>query len=148
MSALFSAAVAPALAETPQPELAVKPHLCRRRALVVDDNPDVTDVLAVVLNRAGYEVSVAYSASGALVAALTKHFDVIISDIGMPGMNGYELARALRELPEYRGTPLLAVTGFAMYADRDRALEAGFTAHLSKPIDPTALTDALSGISH
>jgi CheY-like chemotaxis protein len=141
-------AVAPVLVETPQPEYALNPRTARRHALVVDDNPDITDMLATVLRHAGYEVSVAHSAQDALMAALAKRFDVVVSDIGMPGMNGYELARALRTLPEYNAVPLVAVTGFAMYDDRDRALEAGFNTHLSKPISPWELTQALSGIRH
>jgi CheY-like chemotaxis protein len=145
MSAL---AVAPALAETPQPEYALNPRTAQRHALVVDDNPDITSMLAAVLRHAGYEVSTAHSAMEALEAALAKHFDVVVSDIGMPGMNGYELARALRSVPEYGAIPMVAVTGFAMYDDRDRAFEAGFDAHLSKPIAPWDLTQAISGIRH
>jgi CheY-like chemotaxis protein len=141
-------AVAPVLAETPQPEYALKQRTARRHALVVDDSPDITDMLAAVLRHAGYDVSTANSAQDALETALAKHFDVVVSDIGMPGMNGYELARALRAVPEYAAVPLVAVTGFAMYDDRDRALEAGFDMHLSKPISPWALTQALSGVRH
>jgi CheY-like chemotaxis protein len=141
-------AVAPALVETPQPEHALKLRTARRHALVVDDNPDITSMLAAVLRHDGYEVSTAHSAQDALETALAKHFDVVVSDIGMPGMNGYELARALRAVPEYGGVPMVAVTGFAMYDDRDRALEAGFDAHLSKPIAPWDLTRAISGLRH
>ena len=115
-------------------------------ALVVDDDPDITDMLAAVPRHAGYTVSTAHSAPDALTTALSKHFDVIVSDIGMPGMTGYELARALRETPEYASVPMVAVTGFAMYGDRDRALEAGFNDHLSKPIDPGTLRRAVLGI--
>jgi CheY-like chemotaxis protein len=142
------AAVAPALAEAPQIEPEYKLQESRGLALVVDDNPDITDMLAAVLRHAGYTVSTAYSAPDALDAALARHFDVVVSDIGMPGMNGYELAQALRAVPEYHSTRMVAVTGVAMYDDRDRALEAGFNTHLSKPIDPTALTQAIRGISH
>jgi CheY-like chemotaxis protein len=60
---------------------------------------------------------------------------VIVSDIGMPEMNGYELARAVRTMPGYDQVPMIAVTGFSMYNDRGRALESGFNAHLTKPID-------------
>jgi CheY-like chemotaxis protein len=116
----------------------------RPQALVVDDNPDITDMLALFLHYSGYEVATASSAVTALNKAQAKHFDVIISDIGMPEMSGYELAQALRELPEYRTVPLVAVTGFAMYDDRDRALQAGFDAHLSKPIDPVTLAQIIS----
>src|SRR5215207_11537602 len=99
-------AFAPALATNPQPDVAINLKVCTRRALVVDDNPDIADMLAAVLRHSGYEATTAYSPSDALTTALTEHFDVIISDIGMPGMNGYELARALREIPEYSTTPL------------------------------------------
>jgi two-component system CheB/CheR fusion protein len=80
--------------------------------------------------------------------ALARHFDVVVSDIGMPGMTGHELARALRSMPEYRSIPMVAVTGFDMYDDRERSAEAGFSAHLRKPIDPSSLTRAISGIWH
>jgi CheY-like chemotaxis protein len=66
----------------------------------------------------------------------------------MPGMTGHELAQVLRAMPEYRSIPMVAVTGFDMYDDRERSLEAGFSAHLRKPIDPSALTRAVSGVGH
>jgi CheY-like chemotaxis protein len=106
------------------------------RALVVDDAPDVTEMLAILLQYAGYEVVMVYSGAQALDAARAGRFDVLVSDIGMPGMNGYELAEALRALPDYRATPMIAVTGFTMYEDRDRALSCGFNAFLTKPINP------------
>jgi CheY-like chemotaxis protein len=142
------AALAPAKAEAPQVDLEYKPQESRGLALVVDDNSDITEMLAAVLRHAGYTVSTADSGTGALSAALAKQFDVVVSDIGMPGMNGYELAQALRSFPQYRSVQMIAVTGFAMYDDRDRALEAGFDAHLSKPIDPAALTQAIRRIRH
>ena len=113
------------------------------RALVVDDAPDVTEMLAMFLQHAGYEAVMAFSASDALDAARVERFDVVVSDIGMPGMNGYELARALRELPDYNIVPMIAVTGFSMYDDRGRALESGFDAQLTKPINPMALLDLI-----
>ena len=106
------------------------------RALIVDDAPDVTEMLAILLQYAGYEVVTVYSGAQALSAARAGQFDVLVSDIGMPGMNGYELAEALRALPDYRATPMIAVTGFTMYEDRDRALRSGFNAFLTKPINP------------
>jgi CheY-like chemotaxis protein len=113
------------------------------RALVVDDAPDVVEMLAMLLRRSGYEVVTASSAPDALSAAQGGLFDVVVSDIGMPGMNGYELAEALRQLPDYMAVPMVALTGFAMYEDRKRALEAGFNAFLTKPIDPTALVELI-----
>ena len=115
----------------------------KRRALVVDDVPDVTDMLSVLLTYAGYEVGTADSAAAAITAADTQQFDVIISDIGMPEMNGYELARRLRAHPAYKSVPMVAVTGYSMFDDRERSLSAGFNAHLTKPIEPQALLDLI-----
>ena len=114
-----------------------------RTALVVDDVADVTEMLEVFLTHAGYRVVTAASAKAALAAANERHFDVIISDIGMPEMNGYQLAEALRKLPEYETVPLVAVTGYAMFDDQERSKNAGFTAHMTKPIDPRALLDLI-----
>lgn len=114
-----------------------------RTALVVDDVADVTEMLEVLLTHAGYSVVTAASAKAALAAANERHFDVIISDIGMPEMNGYQLAEALRELPEYKTVPLVAVTGYAMFDDQERSRNAGFDAHMTKPIDPRALLDLI-----
>ncbi|HEV2880744.1 MAG TPA: response regulator [Pyrinomonadaceae bacterium] len=109
------------------------------RALVIDDAPDVTEMLAILLQYAGYEVVMVYSGAQALDAARAEQFDVLVSDIGMPGMNGYELAEAVRALPGYQATPMIAVTGFTMYEDRDRALQSGFNAFVTKPINPRDL---------
>lgn len=114
-----------------------------RTALVVDDVADVTEMLEVFLTHAGYSVVTAGSAKAALAAAHQHHFDVIISDIGMPEMNGYQLAEALRQLPEYKSVPLVAVTGYAMFDDQQRSKNAGFDAHMTKPIDPHALLDLI-----
>jgi CheY-like chemotaxis protein len=111
----------------------------RRTALVVDDVADVTEMLAVVLTHAGYQVVTAGSAPAALKAARERQFDVIISDIGMPDMNGYQLAREVRLLPGYETVPMVAVTGYSMFDDKERSTNAGFTAHMTKPIDPRAL---------
>ena len=114
-----------------------------RRALVVDDVSDVTEMLSVLLSHAGYEVVTALSAHGALEAVHKERFDVIISDIGMPEMNGYQLAREIRALPGYDSVPMIAVTGYSMFDDRERSLNAGFSAHLTKPIEPRALLDLI-----
>jgi two-component system CheB/CheR fusion protein len=142
------AALAPAFipAYEPEPEFGVV--ACRGHALVVDDNPDITEMLAAVLRHAGFVVSAAHSAPDALEAALSRHFDVVVSDIGMPGMTGHELASVLRSMPQYRSIPLVAVTGFDMYDDEERSAEAGFSAHLRKPIDPASLTRAVNGRWH
>jgi two-component system CheB/CheR fusion protein len=118
------------------------------RALVVDDAPDVTEMLSFALRYAGYEVVPAFSGEQALREASAGSFDVVVSDIGMPGMSGYELAERLRGLDDYRQTPLIAVTGFSMYDDRDRALASGFNAFVNKPVNPRdliALIERLRG---
>lgn len=114
-----------------------------RSALVVDDVSDVTEMLSVLLTHAGYEVVTAPSARAALEAAGKQMFDVIISDIGMPEMNGYQLAREIRVLPGYEKVPMVAVTGYSMFDDKERSKSAGFNAHLTKPIDPRALLDLI-----
>lgn len=115
----------------------------KRHALVVDDVADVTEMLSVLLRHAGYDVVTADSASAAIAAARQHQFDVIISDIGMPEMNGYEMARILRSQPGYETVPMVAVTGYSMFDDRERSLNAGFNAHLTKPIEPRALLDLI-----
>lgn len=114
-----------------------------RKALVVDDVSDVTEMLSVLLTHAGYKVVTAASAQAALEAASKQSFDVVISDIGMPEMNGYQLARELRVLPGYESTPMVAVTGYSMFDDKERSKSAGFNAHLTKPIDPRVLLDLI-----
>lgn len=111
----------------------------RGTVLVVDDVSDVTEMIELLLKHAGYDVATADSAQDALHLARMNHYDLVISDIGMPEMNGYELATALRELAAYNKTPLIAVTGYSEYDDRGRAVRAGFNVHLTKPIEPTQL---------
>jgi CheY-like chemotaxis protein len=115
----------------------------KQSALIVDDASDVTEMLSVLLSHAGYNVVTAHSARAAIAASREHHFDVIISDIGMPEMNGYELARALRALPGYEAVPMVAVTGYSMFDDRERSLKSGFNAHMTKPIEPRALLDLI-----
>jgi CheY-like chemotaxis protein len=115
----------------------------KRSALVVDDVADVTDMLSVFLTHAGYRVVTASSAPAALEAARQRQFDVVISDIGMPEMNGYQLASALRLLPGYQTVPMVAVTGYSMFDDKQQSMTAGFNAHMTKPIDPQALLNLI-----
>jgi CheY-like chemotaxis protein len=113
------------------------------RALVVDDVADVMEMIGLFLRHAGYEVAMAASGPEALEVARAEHFDIIVSDIGMPGMNGYELAQKLRALPHCITVPMIAVTGFSVYDDKGRALQCGFNAHLTKPINPMALLELI-----
>jgi CheY-like chemotaxis protein len=116
----------------------------RLQVLVVDDVPDVTEMIALFLRHAGYDVATADSATKALQQANERTFDLIISDIGMPEMNGYELAEALRGQADYQGIPMIAVTGYSEYDDRARALRSGFSAQLTKPIDPIQLLSLIN----
>ena len=115
-----------------------------KRILVVDDVPDVTDMVALFLRHAGYDVATANSPKVAIDLAMGTAFDLVISDIGMPEMNGYELAESLRARNDYRRTPLIAVTGYTEYDDRGRSLRAGFNAHMTKPINPSQLLNLVA----
>ena len=114
-----------------------------RRVLVVDDVSDVTEMIALFLKHAGFEVMTANSAANALKLASQARFDLIISDIGMPEMNGYDLAESLRRHEAYSVIPMIAVTGYTEYDDRGRSLQAGFNAHLTKPINPSQLLNVI-----
>ena len=111
--------------------------------LVVDDVLDVTEMIALFLKHAGFDVKTANSANSALSLATQTQFDLIISDIGMPEKNGYELAEALRQRAAYQSIPMIAVTGYTEYDDRGRSLRAGFNAHLTKPINPAQLLNVI-----
>ena len=100
-------------------------------------------MIALFLKHAGYDVTTANSAGAALDLAETTTFDLIVSDIGMPQMNGYELAESLRKSSNYDLTPMIAVTGYTEFDDRGRSLRAGFNAHLTKPINPSQLLDLI-----
>jgi CheY-like chemotaxis protein len=105
------------------------------RVLIVDDNEDAADMLAEMLDAQGCRVKVAYDALAALRIAAEQAFDVGLVDIGLPVMDGYELAGKLRELRHLQNLSLVAVTGYGQAADRERALAAGFAEHLVKPLD-------------
>jgi CheY-like chemotaxis protein len=121
-----------------------RPSRRQPRILVVDDVADVTEMIGLFLKHAGYEVATADSAQAALQLARSEKFDMVISDIGMPQMNGYELAGELRTLPNYGQIPIIAVTGYSEYDDRGRAVRAGFNSHLTKPVDPTGLLNLIN----
>jgi CheY-like chemotaxis protein len=112
------------------------------RILVVDDNEDATELFAEFLRDEGHEVDVALDGIEALATATRARPDVAIVDIGLPGIDGYELARQLRHAcpPELR---LIALTGYSQDADRERSRAAGFDLHLVKPIDCDGLKRAI-----
>ncbi|MDO9434886.1 ATP-binding protein [Hydrogenophaga sp.] len=105
------------------------------RVLVVDDNADAADSMADLLRLEGCRVEVAYTAHNGLDVATRTHPDVILCDIGLPVMDGYAFAREVRQHPQLRPTLLIALTGYTLPADQQRAAEAGFDMHLAKPPD-------------
>jgi signal transduction histidine kinase/CheY-like chemotaxis protein len=120
------------------------PYEQSRRVLVVDDNPDHRELLAELLRMRGYDVIEAQDASEALRFITEKTPHACIIDIGLPGMNGYELAKKLRELPETKDSRLIAVTGYGTKADHDSFEEAGFDYYFPKPADIEQLSEAIS----
>jgi len=109
------------------------------RLLVVDDNRDAADSLAMLLRLQGHEVRVAYDGPAALEVLKGYRPALVFLDIGMPGMDGYELARRLRQQPGLENVRLAALTGWGQQEDRRRTAEAGFDHHLVKPVEPKAL---------
>jgi CheY-like chemotaxis protein len=115
----------------------------RKKLLVVDDNPDAAKSLAMLLRLSGHEVQMVHSGQAAIETATAYLPDVIFLDIGMPGMDGYEVARAIRKNPELSKIVLAALTGWGQEEDRRRTAEAGFDHHLVKPIEPQLLESLL-----
>jgi CheY-like chemotaxis protein len=120
------------------------PRLIRRRILVADDNRDAAESLSMLLEQAGHEVRVAHTGRSAFSLAQSFRPDAALLDIGMPDLSGYEVAQRLRQEPWGRGMQLIALTGWGQDTDRQRALEAGFDFHLTKPVDLDALESLLS----
>ena len=114
------------------------------RVLVVDDNADAAQMLAALLEVQGHAVSVEYDARGALARARNEHPDVLLLDIGLPDMDGYELARRLRAQPENAGATLVALTGYGQKQDRQEARQAGFDHYLVKPADLNEVNEVLA----
>ncbi|MDB5919887.1 MAG: hypothetical protein JWR40_4121 [Massilia sp.] len=117
---------------------------CALRLLVVDDNDDAAMMLSMLLESSGYEVAAENSARAGLARALAERPDVCLLDIGLPEMDGYELARRLRAAPELAHATLIAITGYGQLEDKQKALAAGFDHHLVKPVDTAELSALLT----
>ncbi|MGH7825080.1 MAG: response regulator [Candidatus Binatia bacterium] len=115
-----------------------------KRVLIVDDSHVQAKSLGMLLELMGHDVRLAYDGPGALELSATFVPDVALIDVGLPGMNGYEVARRIRERPELRHIVLIAQTGWAREEDRENSREAGFDHHLSKPIDHELLEKILA----
>ncbi|SHG54273.1 ATP-binding protein [Massilia sp. CF038] len=117
------------------------------RIMVVDDNPDAACMLSMLLEQSGYSVSTENTPEAALARVAVEAPDVCLLDIGLPGMDGYQLARALRALPGMEGATLIAITGYGQEQDRRKTAEAGFQHHLVKPVDSAELGALLQGLA-
>jgi CheY-like chemotaxis protein len=116
------------------------------RVLVVDDDPDSAESMARLLQHSGHEVDVALDGKTALQRARAKQPDVVLLDICMPGMDGYEVARQLRAMFQNK-VQLVASTALGSEEDRKRCLEAGFDLHLVKPVDPTEVRNLVREVA-
>ena len=117
--------------------------LSQMRILVVDDSADTVDMLRRLFEMDGALVTTAPGGTEALEIAVEKHFDVVLSDISMPGMDGFEFVRRLRQIAKQRDVPVIALTGFGRAEDVDRARAEGFLAHVTKPIEVNSLIDIM-----
>jgi CheY-like chemotaxis protein len=123
-----------------QPDAAA---LRQRRILVADDNRDAGETMAMLLRLDGHEVHVAVDGLQAVEMFAQLQPEVVILDIGMPGLSGHEVAKRIREQSAGHAVTLIAVTGWGQKADKDRAVASGFDHHFTKPVEPTVLSTLL-----
>jgi CheY-like chemotaxis protein len=112
--------------------------------LVVDDNLDAAESLSLVLELWGHRVRIAHDGPSAIAAAIRMRPEVVVLDIGLPGMDGYRVAAEMRRHPELSNALLVALTGYGQEDDQRRSREAGFDHHLVKPVEPFALQELLA----
>jgi signal transduction histidine kinase/ActR/RegA family two-component response regulator len=136
---------APARVNGTAVQMAPKPT--EKRVLVVDDNDDAAELLALMLERGGYQTMIVHDGPAAIDAAHSLIPDIVILDIGLPGITGYEVAEQLRADRSLSDTALIALTGWGAPDDRRKALESGFDVHLTKPVTAEDLHDALERAS-
>jgi PAS domain S-box-containing protein len=129
-------AVPPPLTETPR---------VRSRVLIVDDNRDAAVALSLFVQELGGSAMTAHDGTSGLAAVEEFKPDIVFLDIGMPGLDGYEVCRRIRQMPSQRQVMIVAVTGWGQSQDKRRAFEAGFDTHLTKPVDPDTLAQLLAG---
>jgi CheY-like chemotaxis protein len=134
----------PLHAPAPSPSAVPTQVLHRRRVLVVDDNRDLADSLALVLRLWGHDVKVAYDGPEALDAAHERPPDVVFLDIGLPHLDGFEVAKQMRADPLLQRARIVAITGYGRDEDHRRSREVGIDLHLTKPVDPIVLQPLLS----
>ena len=140
------AQVVEAMVPTAQPAAAVMAESAKRRILVVDDNIDAAQTMSMLLNFSGHDARAAFSGLEALDAAIAFSPEIVFLDIGLPGMNGYEVAQRLLACPATASAKLIALTGWGTEEDIQKSKKAGFHAHLTKPVDPDAVDDLLAAL--
>jgi CheY-like chemotaxis protein len=121
------------------------PSVLGLRILVVDDNRDAAHLLADSLRALGHQAVVAFDGPSAIERASVFHPEVVLLDLGLPVMDGFEVAQRIRALPDLSGLELVAITGYGQYVDRQRTRESGFDEHLVKPVRLDALDAWLRG---
>jgi signal transduction histidine kinase/CheY-like chemotaxis protein len=129
-----------------EPTLQRQAH--HQRVLIIEDNQDAADMLATYLRIAGHEVRIAHDGPSGLRSAFEMLPTVVLCDIGLPGMDGYQVAQCVRAAPPLSQCVLIAVTGYGEMASRERAKLAGFTHHLTKPTDPALLAELIASVSN
>ena len=127
----------------PEPTSDTQTLTATKRILVVDDNPDTVMSLAILLEQSGNEVQTAHDGLEAVAAAETFRPDIVLLDLGLPKLNGYETARRIREKPWGKTMLLVAMTGWGQPEARRKSAEAGFNEHLVKPVDQVDLMKLL-----
>jgi signal transduction histidine kinase len=140
-------AAAPPVSDIVAPQRPEVPNNRSLRVLVVDDNPIIADTLGMMLEDIGHEFEAVHDGRMALDAARHYHPDVILLDIGLPGMNGYEVCKAIRGEAEFQDTPIIAQTGWGQDRDKELATEAGFNFHLTKPVPLEQLQKVFATLS-
>ena len=114
--------------------------------LVVDDNKDSADSLSMLLELMGHDTRTAYDGLEAVATATAFRPNVVLLDIGLPKLNGYDACRRIRELPWDESVVIIALTGWGQEEDKCRSKEAGFNFHMVKPVDPAALEKLMAGL--
>jgi CheY-like chemotaxis protein len=115
------------------------------RILVIEDNPDSLELIVYLLTAFGHALIQASSGAAGLEAARRERPDLVLCDLQLPDLDGYDIARRLKEDPALRAIPLVAVTAYAMVGDRERVLAAGFDGYFTKPIEPERFVDQIAG---
>jgi CheY-like chemotaxis protein len=121
--------------------------MLRLEILVVDDNTDVVETTSMLLQAWGHRTFTAHDGASGLALVMSQTPDAVLMDLGMPRIDGFELARRIRELPGGQAVKLIAMSGWGQPADRERALAAGIDEHLVKPVDPVRLREVLDRIA-